>query len=422
MSGATPSQPHPPKLTGADWLTKPAARAVFAALAAGGHEARAVGGAVRNALFGKPVKDVDIATTAVPEETMRLARAAGLKAVATGIEHGTVTIVAEHEPYEVTTLRRDIETFGRHARVHFTTDWTEDAKRRDFTMNALYCAADGTIHDPLGGYPDLAAARVRFIGDAHERIREDYLRILRFFRLYAEYGRGEPDAASLDACVAERAGLAQLSGERLRTELLRMLAAPRAVEAAAAVGIYGILEPLHLHLDPHLLARLSEIETSLGAAADPVLRLAALLLHKPGDVEHLKQRLRLSAAEAETLSLVAGDHPDDAALDPMTGERAARAAIYRMGARRFRLRALLAWARSRDTAQSLSRRTRVELPDRWPPPSLPFSGKDVLALGVPAGRGVGDALRRFEAWWIDADFPADEATLRDTLARAVRAA
>ena len=267
--------PHPPRLFGADWLSNPSARAVFAALAAGGHEARAVGGAVRNALFGKAVKDVDIATTAAPEETMRLARAAGLKAHPTGIEHGTITVVAGHEPYEVTTLRRDIETFGRHARVTFTTDWTEDAKRRDFTMNALYCAADGTIHDPLGGYPDLAARRVRFIGDAHERIREDFLRILRFFRLYAEYGRGEPDPTSLDACVAERTGLANLSGERIRAEFLRMLAAPGAVDAAASLAIYGILEPLHLHLDPHLLARLVEIETALGRPPDPVLRLAA---------------------------------------------------------------------------------------------------------------------------------------------------
>ena len=412
--------PHPPRLFGADWLSNPSARAVFAALAAGGHEARAVGGAVRNALFGKAVKDVDIATTATPEETMRLARAAGLKAHPTGIEHGTITVVAGHEPYEVTTLRRDIETFGRHARVTFTTDWTEDAKRRDFTMNALYCAADGTIHDPLGGYPDLAARRVRFIGDPHERIREDFLRILRFFRLYAEYGRGEPDPTSLDACVAERAGLANLSGERIRAEFLRMLAAPGAVDAAASLAIYGILEPLHLHLDPHLLARLVEIETALGRPPDPVLRLTALLLHKPGDVEHLKTRLRLSSNETETLALVAGHHPHDSALDPLTSERTARVGLYRMGVRRFELRALLAWTRSPALPDDPARRQRLALPDRWPPPPLPFSGRDVLALGIPAGRAVGEALARFENWWVDADFPSGTDQLHDALARAVQ--
>ena len=178
-----------PSLADAEWLTRPQARAVFVALTAEGAEARAVGGAVRNALMGSPVKDVDIATTALPDEVMRLAERAGLHPVPTGIEHGTVTVVADKVPFEVTTLRRDIETFGRHAKVTFATDWREDAMRRDFTMNALYCDADGTVHDPLGGYGDLQAKRVRFIGNARQRIREDYLRILRFFRFGAQYRR-----------------------------------------------------------------------------------------------------------------------------------------------------------------------------------------------------------------------------------------
>ena len=216
-----------PDLSQADWLSRPATQAVFAALTAHGAEARAVGGAVRNALMGTPVKDVDIATTALPADVMRLATQAGLHAVPTGFEHGTVTVVAQHVPFEVTTLRRDIETFGRHARVTFTTDWTEDARRRDFTMNALYCSADGTVHDPLDGYADVLARRVRFIGDARERIREDFLRTLRFFRFVAEYGNGAPpDPEGLAAAIAEKAGLSGLSGERIRAELLLLLAVP----------------------------------------------------------------------------------------------------------------------------------------------------------------------------------------------------
>ncbi len=234
-----------PDLRQAEWLRRPATVAVFAALTAKGAEARAVGGAVRNTLMGTPVKDVDIATTALPADVMRLAAEAGLHSVPTGFEHGTVTVVAQHVPYEVTTLRRDIETFGRHARVTFTTDWAEDARRRDFTMNALYCSADGVVHDPLGGYDDLSARRVRFIGDARARIREDYLRTLRFFRFLAQYGNGAaPDPEGLAAAIAEKAGLAGLSGERIRAELLLLLAAPGAVEAVRAMREATLLEPV----------------------------------------------------------------------------------------------------------------------------------------------------------------------------------
>ncbi len=232
-----------PSLADADWLTRPQTREVFAALTAEGAEARAVGGAVRNALMGIPVKDVDIATTALPGEVMRLADRAGLHAVPTGIEHGTVTVVAGKVPFEVTTLRRDIETFGRHAKVTFTTDWREDAMRRDFTMNALYADPDGTVHDPLGGYADLQARRVRFIGDAHQRIREDYLRILRFFRFGAQYGDARaPDAEGLAAAAAEKAGLSLLSGERIRSELMLLLAAPGAVPALRQMRDAGIID------------------------------------------------------------------------------------------------------------------------------------------------------------------------------------
>ena len=239
---ATPTTAgKPPSLAGSDWLVRPETRAVFTALAARGFEARAVGGAVRNALLGHPVVDVDIATPARPDEVIAAAKAAGLTPVPTGIAHGTVTVVANHVPYQVTTLREDVETHGRHATVAFTGDWAADARRRDFTLNALYCNAEGRVFDPLSGYADLAARRVRFIGDARERIREDYLRILRFFRLTAEYGEGPPDADGLVACVREREGLARLSAERVREELFRLLAARRGPELVRAMFDHGLL-------------------------------------------------------------------------------------------------------------------------------------------------------------------------------------
>ncbi len=323
-----------PSLADAEWLTRPQTRAVFDALTAGGAEARAVGGAVRNALMGVPVKDVDIATTALPEDVMRLAERAGLHPVPTGIEHGTVTVVANKMPFEVTTLRRDIETFGRHAKVTFATDWREDAMRRDFTMNALYCDAEGTVHDPLGGYGDLQTKRVRFIGDARQRIREDYLRILRFFRFGAQYGDADaPDADGLAAATAEKAGLAQLSGERIRAELMLLLAAPSAVPALRSMRDSGIIEPLlGVEGNVELVERLAAIEQTLGRAPEPLLRLAALA---SGTREDLRDRLRLSTAEGDRLAN-AGRRDD--AFDPKTEEAAAKASIYRHGARRSSMR------------------------------------------------------------------------------------
>src|SRR4029077_2464537 len=197
-------------------------------LDAGGEEARVVGGAVRNALLGIPIGEIDIATTAVPDEVVRRAKNAGFKPVPTGIEHGTVTVVIGGRPFEVTTLREDVETFGRHANVRFGRDWKKDAERRDFSMNALSAGADGHVHDYVGGLADLKARRVRFIGEASKRIAEDYLRILRFFRFHAAYGHGLPDAAGLAACIAARAGLGQLSRERVRMELLKLLLARHA--------------------------------------------------------------------------------------------------------------------------------------------------------------------------------------------------
>jgi poly(A) polymerase len=403
----------PPRLTGADWLQRPATQAVFAALAARGFAVRAVGGAVRNALIGHAVSEVDLATPARPEDVIAAAKAARLRAVPTGIAHGTVTVVSGGHAYEVTTLRRDVETHGRHATVAFTDDWAEDARRRDFTINALYCSADGEVFDPLDGYADLAARRVRFIGDATERIREDYLRILRFFRLTAAYGKGQPDPAGLAACVRERGGLAILSAERVRQEFLRLLAARRGPELVAAMFDHGILvQVLGAAPRPPLLSRLAAIEAALGAEADPVLRLAALAVETPEDAERLRQRLRLSNDEGAELARAAARAPD---IGPAVPEAAAKIYLYRNGATAYREHLLLAWTRSGASPKSEAWLQRLALPDRWQPSRLPFGGADVMALGVPAGPRVGQVLRALEAWWIAGGFTADEAALRTRL-------
>jgi tRNA nucleotidyltransferase/poly(A) polymerase len=394
-------------------------QAVLNALTERGFGARAVGGAVRNALLGRAVDDVDIATTARPEQVTAAAEAAGLRAVATGIAHGTVTVLADHIPFQVTTLREDVETHGRHATVAFTDNWAVDARRRDFTINALYCDASGQILDPLGGYPDILARRVRFIGDAGERIREDYLRVLRFFRFTAEYGLGPADAIGLAACVEHRHGLARLSAERVRQELLRLLAAERGPELVRLLHEYGLLT-LVLGVAPRLalLEALAAIEGAFPLSADPVLRLAALAVEVEEDAGHLRDRLRLSGEEHARLARAALRAP---ALGPTVPEQDAKAYLYAAGAAAFRDRVLLAWARSGDAPGSERWRWRAGLAERWRVPRFPIGGADVLAQGVPAGPRVGEILRELEAWWIGAGFAADEAALRAKLAELLAA-
>jgi poly(A) polymerase len=410
---ASSNPARPLRLAGADWLRRPQTQAVFAALAAKGHTARAVGGAVRNALLGRPVVDVDIATPAIPEDVIAAAKAAGLNAIPTGIAHGTVTVVADRVSYEVTTLRRDVETHGRHATVAFTDDWAADASRRDFTINALYCSADGELFDPLGGAPDIEARRVRFIGEPAERIREDYLRILRFFRLTAEYAEGPPDAAALAACVLERNGLTRLSAERVRQELLRLLVAPRGPELVRSMLHYGLLPTVLASAPrPTLLERLAALETALAAAPDAMARLAALAVEVPEDADRLAGRLRLANDERGRLAQMATHTPD---VSPTAPEAAARAYLYAEGPTAYRDRVLIAWARSTDAPESQTWRARLALPERWQPPRLSIGGADVMALGIPAGPRVGELLRALEAWWIAGDFAADEAELRAKL-------
>ena len=404
----------PPSLRDADWLNRPETRELFAALNDGGHTARAVGSAVRNTLLGTPVHDVDIATTSPPDVTTALAAQAGLRAVPTGIDHGTVTVVVRHTPFEVTTLRTDVETFGRHARVAYTDDWAADARRRDFTINALYCDAGGVILDPLDGYGDLVARRVRFIGLAEERIREDYLRILRFFRFSAEYAGGVIDGDGLKACRASSHGLDQLSRERIRAELLRLVVSPHVTAVVPVIAGDFLARVLPDAPDARLLERVVTIEHTLNRQADPILRLGALTGARPGGALPLREALRLSAREFERLARLSMPDP---AFDPANNERDAKAFIYRHGPRAFTDGVILAWAHSEASASDAGYAQRLALPARWQAPPLPVRGSDVVELGIPPGPRIGRIVAAFEDWWIAADFPEDAARLTSRLAQ-----
>ena len=317
-----------PRRLDAAWLKEGAPARLLAALDRDGEEARAVGGAVRNALLGEPVGEIDIATTALPEEVIRRADAAGFKAVPTGIEHGTVTVVVDRQPFEVTTLREDVETYGRHAKVAFGRDWRRDAERRDFTMNALSLGRDGTIHDYVGGLADLAARRVRFIGEPQRRIAEDYLRILRFFRFHAAYGEGAPDPEGLAACIAARTGLDALSRERMRMEVIKLVLARHAVPTVAVMTETGLLESV-LGGVPLLgsFSNMIKLEAALALEADAVRRIGALGVHVTEDAERLRERLRLANAEHERLLSMADGWWH---VSPASGEQAARALLYHL--------------------------------------------------------------------------------------------
>jgi poly(A) polymerase len=409
MSGATPRK------LDAGWLKEGALPRLLAVLGGDGEEARVVGGAVRNALLGEPVAEHDVATTAVPDEVVRRVTAAGFKAVPTGIAHGTVTVVIAGEPFEVTTLRQDVETYGRHAKVAFGRDWEGDAHRRDFTINALSVTADGTVHDYTGGLADLAARRVRFIGDARTRIEEDYLRILRFFRFHAAYGHGDPDRAGLHACIEGRAGLDQLSRERVRMEMMKLLVATRATPTLVVMSEVGLLMRV-LGGVPYLAAfeMMAKAERAAGLAPDAARRLGALGVAIPEDAERLWLRLRLTNAEHARLAAMGAEWRG---LSPAHGEQAARGALYRLKPEHYVDCALLAWARSQASAHDEAWRGFVALPRRWTAPAFPLKAADFIARGVEKGPALGAAMRAAEAAWVEAGFPNDRAAL-DAIAAA----
>ncbi|HEY9455706.1 MAG TPA: CCA tRNA nucleotidyltransferase, partial [Bradyrhizobium sp.] len=330
-------------LSDAPWLRSgPAARAL-SLLNGRGEEARVVGGAVRNALLDIPTGDIDIATTALPEEVARRARAAGIKCVPTGIDHGTVTLVIDAQPFEVTTLREDTETFGRKAKVAFGRDWVRDAERRDFTINGLSVDAEGIVHDHVGGLADIDARRVRFIGDAGQRIAEDYLRILRFFRMHASYGTGEPDRTGYLACIAGRAGLASLSAERVRMEMLKLVVAEGAGAAVQAMADAGLLLTIFGGVTyTGTFAAMIAAERALALPPSAVRRLAALSVAVTEDARRVVARLRLSNAEAKALDSMGHRWWRFADKD----QARARRLLYRLGEDPYRDRLMLAWARA----------------------------------------------------------------------------
>ena len=399
------------KIEPQDWMMAPETQAVLAALSADGAEPRFVGGCVRDAVAGRPVKDVDLATPDPPERVTALLERAGIKAVPTGLEHGTVTAVSGGRPFEVTTLRVDVETYGRRARVAYTDDWQADAARRDLTINALSCAPDGTLYDPFGGLGDLRDGRVRFIGDPRQRIREDYLRLLRFFRFHAHYGQGGPDPEGLAAATELAAEATDLSGERVRDELLKLLAADDPLPVLELMHAHGVLRSfLPETAGMAALAGLLTVEPD-DDAPDSLRRLAAVLEPDLNAAEAVAKRLRLSRAERERLGqLLSSGGPPDAAVRVGMPETRLRVALYRLGAEAARDGLLLDWARRPEDARSKLRedlQSGLAVMAAWRPMRFPLQGRDAVALGIQPGPGVGALLAEIEAWWIAEDFQPD---------------
>jgi poly(A) polymerase len=404
------------RLDDAPWLKAGPAARVLTLLNADGEEARVVGGAVRNALLGRQIGDIDIATTALPEEVTRRAKAAGIKSVPTGIEHGTVTLVIDAHPFEVTTLRQDTETFGRKAKVAFGRDWARDAERRDFTINGLSVDAQGCVHDYVGGLEDIAVRRVRFIGEPEKRIAEDYLRILRFFRIHAAYGAGDPDREGYLACIGGRAGLANLSAERIRVEILKLMIAGGAVGSVDAMVEGGLSLPIFggvAYTGP--FAAVISIERALSLAPDPIRRLGALSVAVTEDARRVASRLRLTNAETKTLDSMGHRWWRLGGMD----EARAKRRLYRLGEERYRDRLILAWARSGDASDAASWRELAGLPARWTAPKFPLKAADFLARGMAQGAELGQVLALAEDAWLAAEFPLDRPSLETIADQAI---
>jgi poly(A) polymerase len=386
----------------APWLKSGAAARVLALLNADGEEGRVVGGAVRNALMHLPIGDIDIATTALPDEVVRRAKAAGIKSVPTGIVHGTVTLLIDGQPFEVTTLREDVETFGRKATVAFGRDWVRDAGRRDFTINGLSVSSDGVVHDHVGGLADIKTRRVRFIGDPDRRIAEDYLRILRFFRIHASYGAGAPDREGMLACLRGRSGLAGLSAERVRMELLKLLVADGALAAVEAMADGGLLLQILggvAYLSP--FRAMISAEVAMARTPDPVLRLGALAVAVPEDAKRLATRLRLTGVENKALDSMGHRWWRLAGMD----ESVARRRLYRLGVDRYRNRIMLAWARAGLGADPEPWKALATLPERWQAPPFPLKAADFMARGIARGPALGHVIALAEDAWLARDFP-----------------
>lgn len=402
----------------AEWLRGEALQSLLSLLGADGEEALIAGGAVRNALLGQAVADIDIATTTLPQDTVKRAETAGFKAIPTGIEHGTITVIAGGRPFEVTTLRDDVETDGRHATVRFGRDWKADAERRDFTINGLYAKADGTVIDLVGGLADLESRTLRFIGEPEDRIREDYLRILRFFRFFAWYGSGRPDAEGLKACARLKDGLDLLSAERVWAELKRLLSAPdpsRALLWMRQAGVLTRVLPESEKWGIDSIHPLTRAETDLGWKPDPLLRLAAIVPPDAARMESMALRLKMSKADTSRLQRWAMAET----IAPTLTERDLAVRLYNGDAQAIldRLRLALGAARGRaiesnDAMIEAGGYARLlKFAEAWKRPDFPVSGGDLLAMGLTAGPQVGSVLTSLEQEWAQGGFALDRDAL-----------
>jgi len=391
-------KPH--RLAPQGWMVEPATLAVLGAFSAAGVEARFVGGSVRDALLGRPIGDIDIATPAAPERVVELLEKTGIKVVPTGLAHGTVTAVVPLRNFEITTLRRDVETYGRRARVAFDADWAADAARRDFTINAIFLAPDGTIDDPVGGLADLWARRVRFVGDPATRIAEDVLRLLRYYRFEARFGTGLGDEQARAACRAAAHLLPTLSGERVAQEFVKLLETRDPVAVLQMMqedGVLAVALPEARRLDR--LRRLIEIEPE----ADPLLRLTALIEVDREGAAAVAARLRFSNAWRARLCGLSAPWP----VDPLGDARSQRRALHRLGVERYRDVVLLMAAEGKVSRSRLTE--LLDLARAWTSPVFPLAGRDVTALGIPPGERVGRLLAAVRDWWEAGDFKADRA-------------
>lgn len=400
------------KLTNQPWLTAPETRSVLAAIVGRDGDARFVGGCVRNALLGVAVADVDIATSLLPDEVMRRLEAAGIRSVGTGLDHGTVTAVTNERAFEITTLRRDVATDGRRATVAYTDNWAEDASRRDFTMNALYADAAGLVFDPVGGLADLKLGRVRFIGDAATRIKEDYLRILRLFRIHAWYGKSEIDPVALHACAAARDHIKSLSGERIQKEMLRLLEAENPIAVLRAMAASTILsEVLPGDLNFERLQRLCDIDINNFFEADAILRLAALVT-SDAQAAPIATRWRLSNDDRDRLRGLASSMVK--IVSYMSVPELQRV-LYRQGQQRVRDLVRLRWAEDVKPSNAVQWRAELAIIDSWARPVFPLTGRDVMSAGVPEGPLVGRVMSEVEEWWIDSNFTDDPFSIAERL-------
>lgn len=408
----------------ADWLADKNLQRVLAVLSAGGEEARIAGGAVRNSLLSEPVADIDIATTVPPDETMRRGAAAGFKVVPTGAEHGTITLVVGGRPYEVTTLRADVETDGRRAKVRFGRDWQADAERRDFTINGLYADADGTVIDLVGGVADIESRTIRFIGEADKRIREDFLRILRFFRFFAWYGKGRPDAEGLKACARLKDGLDGLSAERVWSELRKLLSAPdpsRALLWMRQAGVLSKILPESEKWGIDTIHPLVGAERDLGWSVDAMLRLEAIVPPDAARMAGLAERLRLSKIETARLAEWASASPPAATVTDFE----LRQSLYRgqPGGIRDRLGLALVAARARAVSdndallEAGAYGRLLKIAREWEKPAFPLRGADLTSMGIAPGPVLGKLLRTLEDAWIGSGFSLGRDALLERAAK-----